>query len=36
MNDAERFSYLCRKIVGKRLTYDELTGKVGEKQPEDF
>jgi hypothetical protein len=35
MNDAERFSYLCRKIVGKRLTYAELTGKVGEK-PEAF
>ncbi len=32
MNDAQRFSYLCRKIVGKRLTYAELTGKVGEKQ----
>jgi len=29
MNDAQRFSYLCRKIVGKRLTYDELTGKTG-------
>ncbi len=35
MNDAQRFSYLCRKIVGKRLTYDELTGKVGE-IPEAF
>jgi hypothetical protein len=30
MNDADRFSYLVRKIVGKRLTYAELTGKVGE------
>jgi transposase-like protein len=27
MNDAQRFSYLVRKIVGKRLTYAELTGK---------
>lgn len=27
MNDAQRFSYLCRKVVGKRLTYAELTGK---------
>lgn len=36
MNDAQRFSYLCRKIVGKRLTYAELTGKVGQKQPEAF
>jgi transposase-like protein len=28
MNDAQRFTYLCRKIVGKRLTYKELTGKT--------
>ena len=27
MNDAERFSFAIRKIVGKRLTYKELTGK---------
>ena len=27
MNDAQQFSYLCRKVVGKRLTYAELTGK---------
>lgn len=27
MDDAERFSYLVRKAVGKRLTYKELTGK---------
>ena len=30
MSDADRFSYLVRKTVGKRLTYAELTGKVGE------
>ncbi len=36
MNDAERFSYVIRKIVGKRLTYAELTGMVGETQPEAF
>jgi ISXO2-like transposase domain len=38
MNDAERFSYVIRKIVGKRLTYAELTGKVGEtpEAPEVF
>jgi transposase-like protein len=30
MNDADRFSYLVRKIVGKRLTYAELTGKTEE------
>jgi hypothetical protein len=28
MSDAERFSYLVRKIVNKRLTYAELTGKT--------
>jgi|ERR1017187_2360591 transposase-like protein len=28
MGDADRFSYLVRKIVGKRLTYAELTGKT--------
>ncbi|MGA7410694.1 MAG: IS1595 family transposase [Bryobacteraceae bacterium] len=30
MDDPQRFSYLCRKIVGKRLTYAELTGKEEE------
>lgn len=30
MSDADRFSYLVRKVVGKRLTYKELTGKEGE------
>jgi hypothetical protein len=29
MNDADRFSYLVRKIVGKRLTYADLIGKTG-------
>jgi hypothetical protein len=28
MNDADRLSFLVRKIVGKRLTYAELTGKT--------
>jgi transposase-like protein len=28
MNDGDRFSYLVRKIVGKRLTYAELIGKT--------
>lgn len=32
MSDGDRFSFLIRKIVGKRLTYAELTGKVGQKQ----
>jgi len=30
MTDAERFDVGVREIVGKRLTYAELTGKVGE------
>jgi hypothetical protein len=30
MNDSHRFRYLMRKVVGKRLTYAELTGKEGE------
>ena len=34
LSDKDRFSYLVRKIVGKRLTYDELTGKVLQKQGE--
>jgi hypothetical protein len=29
MNDGERFTTAMRQIVGKRLTYAELTGKVG-------
>jgi len=28
MADGNRFNYLVRKIVGKRLTYKELTGKL--------
>jgi transposase-like protein len=32
MSDGDRFSFLIRKIVGKRLTYAELTGKVGQRQ----
>jgi len=30
LNDADRFSLAVSQIVGKRLTYKELTGKVGE------
>ena len=30
MNDADRFSLAVSQIVGKRLTFAELTGKVGE------
>jgi hypothetical protein len=28
MNDADRFSAVMKQIVGKRLTYKELTGKL--------
>jgi len=30
MNDGDRFHALCSRILGKRLTFAELTGKVGE------
>jgi hypothetical protein len=30
MNDRMRFEKVLRQIAGKRLTYAELTGKVGE------
>jgi len=30
MSDADRFSFLVRKVVGKRLTYAQLTGKTEE------
>ena len=29
-NDADRFSLAVSQIIGKRLTYAEVTGKVGE------
>jgi len=32
VSDADRFSYLVRKVVGKRLTYGELTGKTAEER----
>lgn len=32
LTDADRFDALVGNIVGKRLTWKELTGKVGEKQ----
>ncbi len=31
LSDAERFSYLVRKVVGKRLTYAQLIGKADER-----
>ena len=35
MNDAERFALAVSQITGKRLTYAELTGKVGVKPAEE-
>jgi transposase-like protein len=32
LNDADRFDAAVRQIVGKRLTYAELTGKIGEQR----
>jgi hypothetical protein len=36
LNDADRFSLLCSQIVGKRLTYAELTAKGAEKSEAVF
>jgi len=33
LNDADRFDAAVRQIVGKRITYAELTGKTGEARP---
>jgi len=30
MTDSERFNIVTREIVGKRLTYDQLTGKTAD------
>jgi hypothetical protein len=30
MNDADRFSVVLSQVSGKRLTFKEVTGKVGE------
>jgi hypothetical protein len=30
LNDADRFTFAMTQIAGRRLTYAELTGKVGE------
>lgn len=36
MDDKHRFSYVIRKIIGKRLTYKELTGKTAVEDFEPF
>jgi hypothetical protein len=36
MNDSERFDFAVRQIVGKRLTFDQLTGKTEAVRPETF
>jgi len=33
LNDGQRFDLAVRQIVGKRLTWDQLTGKVREMEP---
>lgn len=33
LNDSDRFDLAVRQIVGRRLTYEELTGKTGAQQP---
>ena len=30
LNDGDRFNIVVREIVGKRLTWDQLTGKLSE------
>jgi hypothetical protein len=30
MNDSQRFNFVMRHVVGRRLPYKELTGKEGE------
>jgi hypothetical protein len=36
ISEAERFDSLCDQIVGRRLTYKQLTGKEEQKQEEAF
>ncbi len=38
MDDGDRFNIVVREIVGKRLTWDQLTGQTGEPEtcPEPF
>ena len=33
LNDADRFAMTVSKVVGRRITYKELTGKLGEARP---
>jgi hypothetical protein len=33
LNDSDRFDLAVRQIIGKRLTYKELTGKTDAQQP---
>jgi hypothetical protein len=36
MNDGDRFTAVMRQIVGRRLTYKELTGKQQDEEPVPF
>jgi hypothetical protein len=33
MNDGERFDLAVRAAIGKRITWDQLTGKVADNPP---
>jgi hypothetical protein len=33
LTDLERFMIVLAQVIGKRITYAELTGKTGEKDP---
>jgi hypothetical protein len=36
MNDSDRFSLLCEQIIGRRLTYAQLTAKEADHHEEVF
>jgi len=36
LNDSDSFDLAVRQIVGKRLTYAELTGKTGDTTSQNF
>jgi hypothetical protein len=35
VTDSERFGRVCQQILGRRLTYAELTGKQEQERPEE-
>jgi hypothetical protein len=36
MSDADRFQLACSQVIGKRLTYDDVTGKTMARELEPF